>query len=45
MNYDPFGEEYRTLTPWKLWNKYQDYKNGKEEQPETVGEWKQEKDS
>ena len=41
--YNPFAGEYRSLTPWQLWNKYQDWRAGKEEQPETVGEWKQDK--
>jgi len=40
MIYNPFGE-YSTLTPCQLWDKYEDYRQGKEEQPETVGQWTQ----
>lgn len=41
INYNPFGEEYRSLTPSQLWNKYLDYREGREELPETIGQWKE----
>lgn len=36
---NPFEGEYHSLSKIQLWKKYQDYRNGKKELPETIGEW------